>query len=283
MPERPALCAVAADYCASAKRIGCDCDYCNRTGMIASRRVLACSARYVRSAQGSGTSMRRLPPLTAIEAFVQVARLGSIKAAAAGTRAVAAGAQPPRPGARALHRQAAVRAAAPGDGAQRRWRAAARADRAGARPAVRRGRGDDQRHRSAAAAARRPAAVRVAAAVPAAAASCARRIPSCISISIPAAHGVARLGDGLDAVIALAREIDPGALCASGSTATQVYVIGARSLVEGPDPVTRPEQLAGADRAGPPRHARHVQRVARTRRGSTSSSRWRSIISIRAR
>jgi LysR family transcriptional regulator, glycine cleavage system transcriptional activator len=59
-----------------------------------------------------------------------------------------------------------------------------------------------------------------------------------------AGHGVARLGDGLDAVIALAREIDP-ALYAKRLDHNKVYVIGARSLLEGPDPVTRPEQIAG--------------------------------------
>ena len=58
-----------------------------------------------------------------------------------------------------------------------------------------------------------------------------------------AAHGVARLGEGLDAVIALARDIDP-ALYAKRLDRNSVYVIGARSLLEGPDPVTRPEQLS---------------------------------------
>ena len=58
-----------------------------------------------------------------------------------------------------------------------------------------------------------------------------------------AGHGVARLGDGLDAVIALAREIDP-TLYAKRLDRNSVYVIGARALVEGPNAVTRPEQLA---------------------------------------
>jgi LysR family glycine cleavage system transcriptional activator len=56
-------------------------------------------------------------------------------------------------------------------------------------------------------------------------------------------HGVTRLGDGLDAAIVLAREIDP-ALHADRLDRNSVYPIGARALVEGPDPVTRPEQLA---------------------------------------
>lgn len=58
-----------------------------------------------------------------------------------------------------------------------------------------------------------------------------------------AGHGVARLGDGLDAVIALVRDVDPS-LYAKRLDRNSVYVIGAKSLLEGPDPVTRPEQLA---------------------------------------
>jgi LysR family glycine cleavage system transcriptional activator len=59
-----------------------------------------------------------------------------------------------------------------------------------------------------------------------------------------AGHGVSRLGDGLDAVIALVRDVDPS-LYAKRLDRNSVYVIGARALLEGPDPVTRPEQLAG--------------------------------------
>ncbi|MDN0129654.1 LysR substrate-binding domain-containing protein, partial [Yersinia massiliensis] len=47
-----------------------------------------------------------------------------------------------------------------------------------------------------------------------------------------AQHGLARLGEGLDAVIALAREIDPS-LYARRLDRNQVYVIGARHLREG--------------------------------------------------
>ena len=59
-----------------------------------------------------------------------------------------------------------------------------------------------------------------------------------------AAHGVSRLGDGLDAVIALAREIDP-TLYARRLDRNLVYVIGSKALVEGPNPITRPDQLGG--------------------------------------
>jgi len=59
-----------------------------------------------------------------------------------------------------------------------------------------------------------------------------------------AAHGLSRLGDGLDAVIALAKEIDP-TLYAKRLDRNSVNVIGARALLDGPNPITRPEQLRG--------------------------------------
>lgn len=57
-------------------------------------------------------------------------------------------------------------------------------------------------------------------------------------------HNIARLGEGLDAVIALARDIDP-ALYSRRLDRNHVYVIGAKSLIEGTDPVVRPSQLSG--------------------------------------
>lgn len=59
-----------------------------------------------------------------------------------------------------------------------------------------------------------------------------------------AGHTIARLGEGLDAAIALAREIDP-TLYAKRLDRNRVYPIGARALLDGPDPVTEPAQLAG--------------------------------------
>lgn len=59
-----------------------------------------------------------------------------------------------------------------------------------------------------------------------------------------AAHGLTRLGDGLDVVIALARDIDP-ALYARRLDRNAVYAIGARQLIAGADPISRPEQIAG--------------------------------------
>ena len=58
-----------------------------------------------------------------------------------------------------------------------------------------------------------------------------------------AGHGTTRLGEGLDAAIVLSREIDP-ALHADRLDRNNVYPIGARELIEASDPITRPEQLA---------------------------------------
>ncbi len=57
-----------------------------------------------------------------------------------------------------------------------------------------------------------------------------------------AGHGLARLGDGLDAVIAIARDVDPS-LYSRRLDRNSVYVIGNRTLLTGPNPVIRPEQL----------------------------------------
>jgi len=57
-----------------------------------------------------------------------------------------------------------------------------------------------------------------------------------------AAHGVARLGDGLDAAIVLSREIDP-ALYARRLDRNTVLAIGARRLLQGPHAIKDPKQL----------------------------------------
>jgi LysR family transcriptional regulator, glycine cleavage system transcriptional activator len=58
-----------------------------------------------------------------------------------------------------------------------------------------------------------------------------------------AAHSVTRLGEGLDAAITLAREIDP-ALYARRLDRNKVLAIGARRLLQGPHAITKPDQLA---------------------------------------
>lgn len=57
------------------------------------------------------------------------------------------------------------------------------------------------------------------------------------------ANAIGRLGEGLDAVIVLARDIDP-TLYAERLDRNMVYPIAARTLVEGDRPLVHPEQLA---------------------------------------
>lgn len=59
------------------------------------------------------------------------------------------------------------------------------------------------------------------------------------------AHALARLGDGLDAAVVLARDIDP-ALSAWRLDRNRVVAIGSKALVRGPGAITRPADLAGA-------------------------------------
>ncbi len=58
-----------------------------------------------------------------------------------------------------------------------------------------------------------------------------------------AGHGLARLGEGIDAAIVLTREIDP-ALYATRLDRNSVFVIGARTLLDRADPLVRPDQIA---------------------------------------
>jgi LysR family glycine cleavage system transcriptional activator len=58
-----------------------------------------------------------------------------------------------------------------------------------------------------------------------------------------AAHGVSRLGDGLDAAIVLSREIDP-ALYARRLDRNTILAIGARRLLQGPHAIKDPAQLS---------------------------------------
>lgn len=57
------------------------------------------------------------------------------------------------------------------------------------------------------------------------------------------AHSLTRLGDGLDAAITLAREVDP-ALYAYRLDRNQLFAIGAQSLASGPDALRSPADLA---------------------------------------
>ena len=57
-----------------------------------------------------------------------------------------------------------------------------------------------------------------------------------------AGHGTTRLGEGLDAAIVLQRDVDP-ALYARRLDRNTIYVIGARAMVEDPEPIVDPAQL----------------------------------------
>ena len=59
------------------------------------------------------------------------------------------------------------------------------------------------------------------------------------------AHGLARLDEGLDAAIAITTEVDPH-LYSRRIDTNCVIAIGARQLAEGPDAITHPAQLARA-------------------------------------
>lgn len=56
-------------------------------------------------------------------------------------------------------------------------------------------------------------------------------------------HGMSRLGDGLDAAIVLARDIEP-TLYARRLDRNWIRPVASRALVEGPKAITAPEQLA---------------------------------------
>lgn len=59
-----------------------------------------------------------------------------------------------------------------------------------------------------------------------------------------AGYSASRLGDGLDAAIVVARDVDPG-LYARRLDRNDVFVIAARSLAEGPNAIRHPSELAG--------------------------------------
>ena len=186
--------------------------------------------------------MRRLPPLTAIEAFVQVARLGSVKAAA----------QELALSAPALSRrvQALERFIGKPLFERRHQALGLNADGerllAGLSPAL------DSMSDAVEAMTSGTEVLRLRLGVLPLFAS-QRLFPRLAELRAAhpelhididtGSHGLTRLGDGLDAAIVLAREIDP-ALEATRLDRNSVYVIGAKTLLTGPNPITRPEQLA---------------------------------------
>jgi LysR family transcriptional regulator, glycine cleavage system transcriptional activator len=188
--------------------------------------------------------MKRLPPLTGIEAFVHTARLGSVKAAAEAL-ALSSPALKQRPADMPLERlqpprqrgHQAFRLNADGERllgeigpavdalALAMERAAGQADLARLRLAV------------------LPlfASYRL---MPHLGKLRARHPELHLDIDT-APQALARLDDGLDAAIVLAREVTP-ALYSRRLGANRVVAIGARELAEGPQALAHPAQLAGA-------------------------------------
>ena len=186
--------------------------------------------------------MRRLPPLTAIEAFVQVARLGSVKAAAQDL-ALSAPALSRRVQAleRFIGRQLFDRRHQAmqlnADGERLIAQIAPALDSLSDAVETMTSPADVLRLRLGVlplfASQRlfpRLAALR-------------QRHPELHLDIDTAGHGTTRLGEGLDAAIVLQRDVDP-ALYARRLDRNSIYVIGARSLIEGDSPITNPRQLA---------------------------------------
>jgi LysR family glycine cleavage system transcriptional activator len=187
--------------------------------------------------------MRRLPPLTAIEAFVQVARLGSIKAAASELAL-----SPP-----ALSRRVQALERFIGKPLFERRHQAVLINADGERMLAQIAPALDMLTDAVDAATTGTDVLRLRLGVLPLYAS-QRLFPHLPDLKArhpelhldidTAAQGISRLGDGLDAVIVVAREIDP-TLYAKRLDRNSVFVIGARALVEGPDPIREPHQLAG--------------------------------------
>lgn len=186
--------------------------------------------------------MRRLPPLTSIEAFVQVARLGSIKAAA---EALALSSP-------ALSRRVQTLERFVAQSLFERRHQSLHLTAAGERllaeigpslealtRAIERVTGDGE-------------LMRLRLAVPPLFAS-QRLIPHLPELRTAhpdfhididtAAHGMSRLDEGLDAAIAIAMDVDPH-LYSRRIDTNCVVAVGGRSLREGPDAITRPSDLS---------------------------------------
>lgn len=187
--------------------------------------------------------MRRLPPLTALEAFVQVARLGSVKAAAEelalSTPALSRRVQAlERFLGKALfdrkHQAMEINA----DGQRLLDDIAPALDAMSVALEDIQSGGNQMRLRLAV----QPlfASQRLFPLLPE-----LRKLHPSLHLDIETTpHAIARLGEGLDAAIVLGKEADPS-LYSHELDHDEIYLIGARSLSEGPDAITRPEQLSG--------------------------------------
>lgn len=186
--------------------------------------------------------MRRLPPLTAIEAFVQVARLGSIKSAAEDL-ALSSPALSRRVQAlerflgRPLFNRRHQALVLTEDGEKLLRQIAPALDMLSTAIEDLSGNGDVLR-------------LRLGILPLFASQKLMRHLPELrvrhpeLHIDIDtAAHSLARLGEGLDVAIPLAREVDPS-LYSRRLARNRVYPIASRALAEGPNAIRKPEDLA---------------------------------------
>jgi len=187
--------------------------------------------------------MKRLPPLTGIEAFVQTARLGSVKAAAdalalsspALTRRIQAFERHVgRPLFERRHQSIHLNS----DGERLLGEIGPAIDELGA--AIERGVGGVEQMRLRLSVLPLYASYRLMPRLPQ-----LRALHPHFHIDLDTApHAAARLDDGIDAAILLARDVDP-ALYSRRLGSERIVAIGARALAEGPEALTHPEQLSG--------------------------------------
>jgi LysR family glycine cleavage system transcriptional activator len=188
--------------------------------------------------------MRRLPPLTAIEAFVQVARLGSVKAAA---EALALSSP-------ALSRRIQSLERFMGHPLFERRHQSIQLNPDGERLLSEIAPSIDALALAMERATGGIEMMRLRLAVPSLFAS-QRLMPNLPSLRAlypdfhididTGANRIARLDDGLDAAIAITTEVDPN-LYSRRIDSNCVIAIGSRELQSGPQAITRPEQLSGA-------------------------------------
>ena len=188
--------------------------------------------------------MRRLPPLTAVEAFVQVARLGSVKAAAEALSLSSP----------ALSRRVQALERFVGHPLFERRHQAVHLNADGERLLAEIAPSLDALALAMERASGGGGLMRLRLGVPPLFASQRlmpqlprlRALHPALHIDIDTgAHVFARLDEGLDAAIAIAAEVDPG-LYSRRIDSNRVIAIGARALAEGPRALTCPSQLAEA-------------------------------------
>ena len=188
--------------------------------------------------------MRRLPPLTAIEAFVQVARLGSIKAAAEALSLSSP----------ALTRRIQALERFVGHALFERRHQGLYPNPDGERLLTEIGPSLDALAGAMERASGNRDMMRLRLAVPSlfAAQRLMPNLPSLreqhpdLHIDLDTgANRLARLDEGLDAAIAITTEVDPS-LYARRIDSNCVIAIGSRALQDGPQAITHPAQLAGA-------------------------------------